>query len=550
MTASHLDLRDRAALLARLRAETFDVLVIGAGITGAGIARDAAMRGLRVALVEAADFASGTSSRSTKLVHGGLRYLAQGDVGLVREAASERAHVQRIAPHLAIVTPVIVGARSRLQLTKLRAGLWTYEKLGGVMHDEQHEVWDRARLARDEPVLRNTDLAGAIVYSEYITDDARLTVANVRSAHAHGAVVANYTPVTRLLREGDQVVGVCVADACVADACVADAYAVPALQVAAGEANAVVEVRARVVVNATGPWADVLRHMEAAGSGDRLQLTKGIHLVVPKAKFPLRHMAIVDAADGRGVFMVPRGEYVYLGTTDTFYPKAVHWPEITQEDIDYVLAAVARNSTTSPQQSDVVAMWAGIRPLIAQSGKKPSEISRKDETMVGAGGVISIAGGKLTAFRRMAERVTDLCEQRLGRAVSASRTADDTLPGGDIDGPLEALRARIAAQTGDPISAERLTRLYGVEAAQVAAPDGLPGDVVVGEVQQALTREGAVCLEDWWVRRAARAWFDNEPEALLRGADEFAARLGWSAERRAAEIERCQRAVAATVAAD
>ena len=195
MTASHLDLRDRSALLARLRAETFDVVVIGAGITGAGIARDAAMRGLRVALVEAADFASGTSSRSTKLVHGGLRYLAQGDVGLVREAASERAHVQRIAPHLAIVTPVIVGARSRLQLTKLRAGLWTYEKLGGVVHDEQHEVWDRARLARDEPVLRNSDLAGAIVYSEYITDDARLTVANVRSAHAHGAVVANYVPV-------------------------------------------------------------------------------------------------------------------------------------------------------------------------------------------------------------------------------------------------------------------------------------------------------------------------------------------------------------------
>lgn len=533
MTASHLDLRDRAAMLERLRAETFDVLVIGAGITGAGIARDAAMRGLRVALVEAADFASGTSSRSTKLVHGGLRYLAQGDVGLVREAATERAHVQRIAPHLAIVTPVIVGARSRLQLTKLRAGLWTYEKLGGVMHDEQHEVWDRARLARDEPVLRNTDLAGAIVYFEYITDDARLTVANVRSAHAHGAVVANYVPVVSLLREGDQVVGVCVADAC-----------------AGGATNAVAEVRARVVVNATGPWADVLRHMEASGSGNRLQLTKGIHLVVPKAKFPLRHMAIVDAADGRGVFMVPRGDFVYLGTTDTFYPKAVHWPEITHEDIDYVLAAVARNSTLEPQRADVVAMWAGIRPLIAQSGKKPSEISRKDETMVGTGGVISIAGGKLTAFRRMAERVTDLCEQRLGRAVSASRTADDTLPGGDINGSLEALRARISAQTGDTVAAERLTRLYGAEAAHVLVDGGSAGDVVVGEVEQALTREGAICLEDWWVRRAARAWFDNEPAALQRGADEFAARLGWSHERKATEIERCQRAIAATAAAD
>ena len=544
MTASFLDLRDRTAMLERLRAETFDVLVIGAGITGAGIARDAAMRGLRVALVEAADFASGTSSRSTKLVHGGLRYLAQGDVGLVREAATERAHVQRIAPHLAIVTPVIVGARSRLQLTKLRAGLWTYEKLGGVMHDEQHEVWDRARLARDEPVLRNAELAGAIVYSEYITDDARLTVANVRSAHAHGAVVANYVPVVSLLREGDQVVGVCIADA-LGDSCAAEGQ-----QAGGSMTNAAAEVRARVVVNATGPWADVLRHMEASGSGNRLQLTKGIHLVVPKAKFPLRHMAIVDAADGRGVFMVPRGEYVYLGTTDTFYPNAVHWPEITQEDIDYVLAAVARNSTLAPQRDDVVAMWAGIRPLIAQSGKKPSEISRKDETMVGSGGVISIAGGKLTAFRRMAERVTDLCEQRLGRSVSASGTADDALPGGDIEGSLDALRSRVLAQTGDAASAERLTRLYGAEAAQVTANGGLMVDVVVGEVEQALTREGAIRLEDWWVRRAARAWFDNESAALVRGADEFAARLGWSEERKATEIERCKRAIAATNAAD
>ena len=536
MTASHLDLRDRSALLARLRAETFDVVVIGAGITGAGIARDAAMRGLRVALVEAADFASGTSSRSTKLVHGGLRYLAQGDVGLVREAASERAHVQRIAPHLAIVTPVIVGARSRLQLTKLRAGLWTYEKLGGVVHDEQHEVWDRARLARDEPVLRNSDLAGAIVYSEYITDDARLTVANVRSAHAHGAVVANYVPVVSLLREGDRVVGVCVVDAELAATAGANANA---------NTNTNVEVRARVVVNATGPWADVLRHMEASGSGNRLQLTKGLHLVLPKATFPLQHMAIVDAADGRGVFMVPRGEYVYLGTTDTFYPKAMHWPEITQEDIDYVLAAVARNSTLTPQRTDVVAMWAGIRPLIAQSGKKPSEISRKDETMVGSGGVISIAGGKLTAFRRMAERVTDLCEQRLGRTVSESRTADEALPGGEIEGSLEMLRARVVAQTHDAVAAERLTRLYGAEAVQVAAHD-----VVVGEVEQALTREGAICLEDWWVRRAARAWFDNEPAALQRGADEFAARLGWSDVRKAAEIARCERAIAATAGAE
>jgi glycerol-3-phosphate dehydrogenase len=525
MSASHLDLRDRRALAARLGAEVFDVLVIGAGITGAGIARDLALRGLRVALVEAGDFASGTSSRSTKLVHGGLRYLAQGDVALVREAATERARVQHIAPHLAIATPVIVGARSRLQLTKLRAGLWSYEKLGGVMHDEQHDVWDRARLARDEPVLRTDDWAGAIVYTEYITDDARLTVANVRSAHAHGAVVANHAPVVDLLRAGGQVAGAVLGDG---------------LAGTQGGSAPFAEVRARVVVNATGPWADALRRLEDPAAEARLQITKGIHLVVPRAVLPLRHMAIVDAADGRGVFMVPRGQHVYLGTTDTFYPRAEHWPAISDEDIDYVLDAVRRNVTRAPEHAQVVAMWAGIRPLIGQAGKKPSEISRRDETMIGPGGVVTIAGGKLTAFRRMAERVADICEARLGRAVSSARTADDVLPGGELDGSVADVRARLVAGGAGEVEVERLVRLYGAEAAQVLGGD----DPVHGEVEQAVFREGAVLLEDWWVRRSARAWFDNDAPSLQRGAAHFAALLGWDAARTAREVERCRAAVA------
>ena len=529
MSASHLDLRDRSALATRLGAEVFDVLVIGAGITGAGIARDLALRGVRVALVDAGDFASGTSSRSTKLVHGGLRYLAQGVVGLVREAASERARVQHIAPHLAIATPVIVGARSRLQLTKLRAGLWSYEKLGGVMHDEQHDVWDRARLARDEPVLRTDDWAGAIVYTEYITDDARLTVANVRSAHAYGAVVANHAPVVDLLRDGERVVGAVLGDGLAG----AQGAAPPA-------AAPFAEVRARVVVNATGPWADALRRLEDPAADARLQITKGIHLVVPRAVLPLQHMAIVDAADGRGVFMVPRGQHVYLGTTDTFHPRAEHWPAITDEDVDYVLDAVRRNVTRAPERAQVVAMWAGIRPLIGQAGKKPSEISRRDETMVGPGGVVTIAGGKLTAFRRMAERVADICEARLGRTVSAARTADDVLPGGELEGSVADVRADLEARGVGAVAAERLVRLYGAEAAQVVAGE----DPVHGEVDQAVFREGAVLLEDWWVRRSARAWFDNEEAPLQRGAARFAALLGWDAARTAREVERCRAAVA------
>ena len=532
MSASHLDLRDRAALARRLGAEVFDVLVIGAGITGAGIARDLAMRGTRVALVDAGDFASGTSSRSTKLVHGGLRYLAQGDVGLVREAASERARVQHIAPHLAIATQVIVGARSRLQLTKRRAGLWSYEKLGGVTHGETHEVWDRARLARDEPVLRTEDWAGAIVYTEYLTDDARLTVANVRGAHAHGAVVANHAPVVSLIHEGDLVVG----------ALVGDGLASSRVQAAAGEPgmSAFAEVRARVVVNATGPWADAVRRLEAPDADARLQITKGIHLVVPRAVLPLQHMAIVDAADGRGVFMVPRGKYVYLGTTDTFHPRAEHWPAIGDEDIDYVLDVVRRNTTQAPAREQVGAMWAGIRPLIGQAGKKPSEISRRDETMIGPGGVVTIAGGKLTAFRRMAERVADICEARLGRVVTAARTADVVLPGGELVGSIADARKSLMSSGIDADAAERLVRLYGAEAPLVLSEQ----DPVHGEVEQAVRREGAVLLEDWWVRRAARAWFDNEEAALLRGAARFAVLLGWDDARTAREIACCRAAVA------
>ena len=196
MNTPDLDLRDRTRLFAALEADVFDVAVIGGGITGAGIARDAAMRGLSVALVEARDFAAGTSSRSSKLVHGGIRYLAQGDMALVREAALERKTVRHIAPHLARRTLFIVPAHSRAGIAKFRTGLWTYEKLGSVEADDRHQLWNAERLAREEPTLDTTALAGAIVYPEYVTDDARLTLANVRSAASHGAIVANYAEVT------------------------------------------------------------------------------------------------------------------------------------------------------------------------------------------------------------------------------------------------------------------------------------------------------------------------------------------------------------------
>jgi glycerol-3-phosphate dehydrogenase len=485
-----LDLRNRDALFEALEARVFDLAVIGGGITGAGVARDGAMRGLSVALVEARDFASGTSSRSSKMIHGGLRYLAQGDIALVREAASERKIVQAIAPRLARQTPFVIPARNAGAIARLRAGLWAFEKLGGVPKSRRHEVWSRAELRMREPAIAADDLAGAVVYPEYLTDDARLTLANVRSAAAHGALVVNYAAAQAIVVEGGRAVGLEVAET------------LPG----AGERRA--RLAARVIVNAAGPWVDAVRALESADAAPRLRLTRGVHLVVPREKLPIERTVIMAAADRRGVFAVPRGAAAYLGTTDTFEVEASAWPAITAADADYLLAAAARCFSTPPLTlADVACAWAGVRPLVGEDGKSASDISRRDELWTGAAGVLSIAGGKLTAYRRMAERVVDHVETALERKHQACRTADEALIGGDAASDIHAL-------AGGP----------AVEAAH------------------AVLIEGALTLEDYWARRSARAWFDLDGglSALAPAADAMAPLLGWSPARIADEIASCR----------
>ena len=504
----------------------FDVLVIGAGITGAGIARDASMRGLQVALVDARDFAAGTSSRSTKLVHGGIRYLAQGDVGLVREAATERATVRRIAPHLATPIPFIVATHSRAALAKFRAGLWAYEKLGGVAADDRHEVWDAQELAAHEPLIRIDGINGAVVYTEYLTDDARLTVANVRDAAAHGAVVANYAAVTGFERQGGRATGAQVADTLTEGRNVA--------------------VRARTIVNAAGPWADRLIRLEDDAAPRRLQLTEGIHIVVPLSKLPIRRTLVMSAPDGRGVFAIPRKSCVYIGTTDTFYADAAYWPELRAEDVQYLLRTTnAAYRVSTLDIGDITSAWSGLRPLVAEAGKAPSEISRKDETNVGPLGMITISGGKLTAYRRMAERVVDLCVRTLGVDARPVATADAPLPGG-AEGNVSAIAGGLRRQGATEDVATRLANLYGTEAASVLAL----GADAAAEAEWAVRSEGAVQLEDWWVRRSARAWFDADGgvAALMPAAQRMATLLGWSEATRQAQIDACVRQRRATMA--
>ena len=513
--SDRLDLRDRDRLFAAIDGARFDVAVIGGGITGAGIARDAAMRGLSVALIEAEDFASGTSSRSSKMIHGGLRYLPMGDIALVREAASERKAVQAIAPHLARETPFVIPARTATTIAKLRTGLWAFEKLGGVPKSRKHEVWSQAQLQEREPAIAAEGLSGAVAYPEYLTDDARLTLANVRGAAAHGATCLNHARVEAIVTDCGAAIGLAIADA---DGRRARLFA-------------------GTIVNAAGPWVDAVRALEDEAAPPRLQLSKGVHIVVDRQRLPVNRTVIMPAADRRSVFAVPKGRATYIGTTDAFYEGADLWPRIEGADADYLIEAATRCFSTPPlRHADITSAWSGVRPLVAETGKSASEVSRKDEVWVGPAGVISIGGGKLTAYRRMAERVVDLIEEALGRKVSVCRTAEEPLPGGDVD--VSAARSSLARGGMAAVDADRLVSLYGAEAGSIAA-DG--GDITA-EARHAVLAEGALTLEDYWVRRSARAWFAEGGGLgdLAPAADAMGHLLGWDVAEQSRQIAACR----------
>jgi len=514
----------RAAALAALPTADLDLLVVGGGITGAGIARDAALRGLSVALVEAVDFAAGTSSRSSKLIHGGVRYLQQGDIGLVREAASERARIRRIAPHLAVPLLMLIPTYGRAAHMKMGAGLWTFEKIASVDESERHAMWNHDEALAQEPCLAPAGLHGAAAFVEYLTDDARLVLATVAGAAAAGALCANHLEVTGIERG-----------------------LVTVRDTLSGEMT---HARARVVVNAAGPWVEEIWRRAGTSGSRGLQLTKGIHLVVDHDRLPLRHSVVMQARDRRSVFAVPRDGITYIGTTDTLVDSPVLNPGVTADDVDYLLDSANRAFTGAPlEPGDVLASWAGLRPLLREEGKAPSEISRKDEiSSDSATGLISIAGGKLTTYRRMAERVVDQVFARLGRKAPPCRTDEVPLPGGEPTGLDAAAVARELPQLS-AAEAGRLFRLHGAGCERIvervardpgagAFVPGLPG-VLRAEIEHVLDEEMALTLDDVLERRTRSLSFDRRQglggvEAV---ADLAAGRLGWNAARRAAEVE-------------
>jgi len=515
---------DREQELDALESRTFDLLVVGGGITGAGIAREAARGGLSTALVEARDFASGTSSRSSKLIHGGLRYLAQGDVALVRETALERRRVRELAPHLAEPCWMLVPTRSWAGLVKFRAALGTYEKLGAIAEADRHRRLDAEALAREEPLLRRDRYPHGCLYREYVTEDARLVLANLRDARARGAVVANHLAVESFELASGRVAGAVA-------------------RCALGKRQ--VRVRARAVVNAAGPWVEAVRHLEDPGAETRLQLSKGVHVVLPAERVPVRHIVILSAPDRRSLFAVRREDVVYVGTTDTFYTgQTAEAPAIDRADVAYLLEPLHGTFAIDPvAPGECIGAWSGLRPLLAQPGKRPSELSRRDEIWVGPGGVIHIAGGKLTGYRRMAHATLAAVARALGEPSASAADPDPPLPGGDFDGDLSALAAGLARRHGlEGATAARLARLYGTESEALLAvgSDALVpgGRVRSAEVDWAVREEGALHLDDLISRRLrAPLYLPREVEGLLEpAAARMATLLDWDAARRESEI--------------
>jgi len=499
----------RSDIKKNLQNESLDLLVIGGGITGAGIALDAVTRGLKVAVVEMQDFAAGTSSRSSKLVHGGLRYLKQFEIGVVAEVGKERAIVYENGPHVTtpewMMLPFYKGGTFGPFSTNI--GLRVYDFLAGVKKNERRKMFNSKEATKREPLLKREGLKGAGYYVEYKTDDARLTLEVMKMAVEKGAYALNYMKVIDLVYANGKVVGVNAED-------LVD--------------GSVLEIRAKKIVNAAGPWVDTLREIDKSKIGKSLKLTKGIHLVFDEKRFPLKQAIYFDTPDRRMVFAIPREGKTYVGTTDTVYEGDIAHPQMTVQDRDYVLNAIDFIfPEVKIQAEDVESSWAGLRPLIHEDGKSPSEISRKDEIFISDSGFISIAGGKLTGYRKMAENIIDLVSKEIhdeeGRVFPKTQTKNLPISGGDVGGSEGFKKFLInkmnaAKEIGlTEEMAKKLIYRYGSNVdsvfntykndKQIALVENLD-PVVYASLRYAIDHECAYKPVDFFIRRTGAIFFD------------------------------------------
>lgn len=518
---------NREVIKKNLQNEEYDVVIIGGGITGAGIALDASQRGMKVALVEMQDFAQGTSSRSTKLVHGGLRYLKQAQIKVVAETGKERAIVYENGPHVTtpewMLLPMHKGGTFGKFTTNL--GLTAYDRLAGVKKYERKKMLGKKQTLNKEPLVKKDGLKGGGYYVEYRTDDARLTIEVMKRAEENGAEILNHTKSTDFIYDSkSKVRGIEVQD------------------LLTGE---MYEINAKKVINAAGPWVDEVRKKDYTRNNKQLRLTKGVHVVIDQSKFPLRQAVYFDTEkDGRMIFAIPREGKAYVGTTDTFYDNDKTKPLTTQEDRDYLIDAINYMfPDVNVKDEDIESTWAGVRPLILEDGKDPSEISRKDEIWEGKSGLLTIAGGKLTGYRHMALEIVDLLAKRLKQEYKLTfaecKTKHTPISGGDVGGSanFESFVER-KVEEGKAIGlqadvAKRLASKYGSNVdklyniAQIAQDKDLklPLELYV-ELVYSVQNEMVFKPTDFLIRRSGKLYFNiNEVKQYKDAVVEELAKL-------------------------
>jgi glycerol-3-phosphate dehydrogenase len=557
----NFDARQREQYLERLASEPFDLLVIGGGITGAGVALDAAGRGLRTALVERGDFAAGTSSRSSKLVHGGLRYLQQKEFRLVYEALAERQRLLRLAPHLVKPLPFLIPvfasgvagkARARAYARGVGTALWMYDATGGARIGKLHKRLSKREALELMPDLDGRHLAAGFLYYDARVDDARLTLSVVKTAASLGAVTANRVEATGLLRDGSQISGAVLTDRL---------------------SGRRIEVRAGVVVNAAGVWADELRALDEGVNPRSIRPAKGVHITLPAGRPALDIAAVLSVpGDRRSVFVIPWGDRIYVGTTDTDYDGPLEDPQCTAADIDYLLSALNSWITKPIGRHEVLGSWAGLRPLVGGPGEaggsasdsrdsKTADLSRRHSVRVAPSGLVTIVGGKLTTYRAMAEDTVDeavgvmrsngaasAADRRARLRVPDSRSGSTPLFG--AEGYEELTRDGAAARLGlPPDVVAHLAGRFGGHAQAVAAtvrdrPElgerlvpGLP--YLKAEAIYAVRYEMALTLEDVLSRRTRALLLDTAASAGAAPsvAELIAPELGWSDEERSRQVD-------------
>ncbi len=531
-SSAHTDPFDRGQALACLAGESFDVLVIGGGITGAGVALDAASRGLRTALVEKDDFASGTSSKSSKLIHGGLRYLQQGEYRLVYENLAERQRLLENAPHLVTPLPFLIplfgksGVVNKSVARVYRTALWLYDLTGGVRIGRRHEKVTPEQALAHMPTLQADRLVAGFLYWDARSDDSRLTLTVLRTAVLdHGATAANHTPVTELVTD--------------ASGAVRGAIVSP-------EGGEPFEIRARVVVNATGVWSDQIRTFEEHQDPHSIRPAKGIHITVPEEAFPCDIAAVIPVKeDKRSIFVVSWGDQVYLGTTDTAWDGPLDDPSCTPEDVDYILGAANAISTRLLTRADITGIWSGLRPLLAPeqkggSSERTADLSRRHTVRTSAGGLITVNGGKLTTYRKMAEDTVDEVVRQLGSQGRKCQTKHLRLHGAPT-GRRAAPKAggegsNVRPDRSDPIASRtaHLASRFGTEAESVLAmAEGRPEllePLVAGlpylavEALWAVRREMARTVSDVLDRRTQSSY--RQARAAADAAVSVAALIG------------------------